>query len=129
MDAQQELFTYFVETLRKAGYDVYDTDLPDLNVDYPFIYIGPTQDIYDPYKSGRVGTAVITIDAWSDRPDLRGSFSLILDDVKKYARNLAGTAGHTWLLSGCNQQILTDSSTPTPLMHGVIDLTFKYTER
>ncbi len=129
MDAQQELFLYFLTGLRADGYSVYDTDLPGPEVPYPFIYLGPTQDIYDPYKNGLVGSVTLTLDVYSDRWDQRGSFSGILEQIKTKAHALQDTQGWNWIMTGCNQQIIPDSTTHVPLMHGVIDLTFKYSKR
>lgn len=122
MDEQQTLFTYLVETLSKS-YDVYDGMLPPEGAAYPFIYIGENQYMDDLYKGSVGATITQTIHVYHNNVRKRGTMSKIIADIKAVCREMEESAG--WLLTSCSAQILPDSTTSEPLLHGVIDVTFR----
>ena len=129
MDPQQELFSELLTTL-KTNYDVYDGALPALDVPYPFIYMGASR-LLDDYgnKTQVLGTVYQTIDVWHNDTTKRGTLSALLLAVKQAARDIGYTTNFAWRIKNITQNILTDSTTTTPLMHGVLDLEFRFSER
>lgn len=126
MDPQQELFTVLKIELEKKGYDVYDGFLPPKDTPYPFIYLADSQQIDDPNKSAVFGNVYQTIHVWHNSPKQRGTVSRILLDIKNTARRIDKTNNFSWFVRNIDQRILADTTTSTPLMHGVLEMEFKF---
>ena len=127
IDPQQELFSLLLVALRHAyPGDVYDGDLPPEGTDYPFIYMGHTQQIDSQNKQGIIGRVIQTIHIWHNNPRERGTLSEIMVDIKHIARCTHKGNFYNWDLLNLNQQILSDNTTDYPLLHGVVELEFKF---
>lgn len=132
MEAQQELFTALLTQLRAkykgTGIGVYDTFLPSEDTPYPFIYLADSQ-LVDDYgnKSMILGTVSQTIKLWHDNPKKRGTFSAILTEIKALSRAITHTDNYSFTVNNIDQRILTDDSTGTPLMYGILEIDFKIT--
>lgn len=124
MEPQQMLFGYLLTELRKKGYSVYDGVLPPKDTPYPFIYLGNSQTVDAVRKREVQGTVYQTIHVWNDDLNQRGTVSAMILDIKNLCRKLENTSG--WLLAECSSQILPDTTTNRPLMHGIIELGFKF---
>ena len=126
MDAQQELFTMLKESIEKLGFAVYDGFLPPEGTAYPFVYIADfTQDETDT-KNGVYGRVHPVIHVWHNSPRQRGTVSAMLAQIKNVCRYISHTNNHSWTVSNFNQRIFADSSTKTPLLHGVIEADFLF---
>lgn len=126
MDPQQELFTELLLQLKEKGYDVYDTFLPPEGTPYPFIYLADGQQTDDPNKTAIFGNVYQTIHVWHNNPRQRGTVSGILLDIKEICYRLEHTANFTWMVQNMNQRILPDNTTKTPLLHGLMEVEFKF---
>lgn len=127
MDPQQELFSYLLVELKKLYPDnVYDTFLPPDNTPYPFIYVGNSQLIDDANKSAVFGNVYQIIHVFHNNPKQRGTVSKMLLDIKKVSRELNHTTNFAWSLKNFSQDIMPDTSTSIPLLHGVLSLEFKF---
>lgn len=127
MDSQQELFSYLLVELKKLYPDnVYDTFLPPDNTPYPFIYVGNSQLIDDANKSAVFGNVYQIIHVFHNNPKQRGTVSKMLLDIKKVSRELNHTTNFAWSLKNVSQDIMPDTSTSIPLLHGVLSLEFKF---
>lgn len=126
MDPQQELFTILKIELEKLGYDVYDGYLPDNETTYPFVYLADSQLTDDINKTAVFGNVYQTIHVWHNNPKQRGTVSKILLNIKKTARRIDHTDNFSWSLLNVDQRLLSDDTTDTPLMHGVLELEFKF---
>lgn len=128
MDPQQELFTALLEKLRAelGEDDVYDGFLPPEDTPYPFIYLADVRQSDSQTKSGMVGTVTQTIHVWHNDPARRGTVSAILLRVKKLCMQLENTNNFGWLLTSVDTQILPDTTTKRPLLHGVLEAVFKF---
>ena len=127
MDPQQELFSYLLVELKKLYPDnVYDTFLPPDNTPYPFIYVGNSQLIDDANKSAVFGNVYQIIHVFHNNPKQRGTVSKMLLDIKKVSRELNHTTNFAWSLKKVSQDIMPDTSTSIPLLHGVLSLEFKF---
>nr|WP_296267647.1 hypothetical protein [uncultured Merdimonas sp.] len=126
VDPQQELFTELLLKLKKLGYDVYDTFLPPEGTPYPFIFIADSQQMDTQTKSAVIGNVYQTIHVWHNNPKQRGTVSQMLLDIKKVCYKLEHTENFAWMIQNVNQRILPDKTTKTPLLHGVLEVEFKF---
>ena len=60
---------------------------------------------------------------WHNDPKKRGTLSAIMDDVRQVCRDIEKKDG--WLLTSYSAQIVPDDTTSEPLMHGIINATFR----
>lgn len=126
MDPQQELFTELLLKLKDLEYDVYDTFLPPEGTLYPFIFIADSQQTDTQTKSAVMGNVYQTIHVWHNNPKQRGMVSQMLLDIKKVCYKLEHTENFDWMIQNVNQRILPDKTTKTPLLHGVLEVEFKF---
>ena len=126
MDPQQELFTALLSQLKKSEYDVYDTFLPPKNTPYPFIFLADSQQIDDQNKTAVFGDVYQTIHVWHNNPKQRGTVSKILLEIKQLCYELRSTANFAWDIRNVDQRILPDTTTAIPLLHGILDVQFKF---
>lgn len=125
-DPQQEIFTAMKTGLEKLGYDVYDGFLPPEGTPYPFIYIGENSLHDEANKTAVFGRVNQTVSVWHDSPRKRGTVSAMLLDIKSTARHIQHTKGFSWMVTSVSQQIMPDTSTGAPLVHGVLDIEFMF---
>lgn len=126
MDPQQELFTALLTKLRDMDYDVYDTFMPSEDEAYPFIFLADSQQIDDQNKTAVFGDVYQTIHVWHNNPKQRGTVSKILLEIKQLCYELKNTANFAWDIRGVDQRILPDTTTAIPLLHGILDVQFKF---
>ena len=126
IDPQQEIFTAYKLALEAKGYDVYDGALPTENTPYPFIYLGDFRESDSQLKNAVVGYVYPTIHVWHNNINQRGTVSRIILDVKKTIMGLDKTANFNWLMQALNGQIISDNTTKTPLLHGIVEATLKF---
>lgn len=127
MDAQQELFSTILDVLKAEFESVYDGFLPPEGTKYPFIYLSnSTQSDDSRVKFERMGTIHQTVDVWGSNPNRRGDVSETLMRIKSICAGIDRTDSFKWVLKSVNQQILADTSTKEPLMHGVLELEFSF---
>lgn len=126
MDPQQELFTELLLKIKDMEYDVYDTFLPPEGTPYPFIFIADSQQTDTQTKSAVMGNVYQTIHVWHNSPKQRGTVSQMLLDIKKVCYKLKYTENFAWMIQNVNQRILPDNTTKTPLLHGVLEVEFKF---
>lgn len=126
MDPQQELFSELLLKMKELGYDVYDTFLPPKGTPYPFIYLADSQQTDTPNKTTVFGNVSQTIHIWHNNPRQRGTVSKMLLDIKKICYKLEHTENFAWMVRDVNQRILSDNTTKTPLLHGLLKVEFKF---
>lgn len=129
MDPQQELFTALLTALKEQGYDVYDGYLPPEDTPYPFIYLADSHQIDDVNKTAVFGNVYQTVHVWHGSPRKRGTASEMLGDIKRICRLLRYTPSFAWDVRNIDQRILTDTTTKTPLLHGLLEVEFKFSRR
>lgn len=126
IDPQQELFIKIKLGLEALGFDVYDGELPPENTPYPFVYIGDCQQVDDTLKNAVFGNVYQTIHVWSNTPKNRGTVSSILLGIKSVCRKIEHTNNFGWTIVNTNQRIITDTTTKTPLLHGILEVEYKF---
>lgn len=125
-DSQQELFTKIKLDIEAKGYAVYDGELPPENTPYPFVYLGEFRQSDTGLKGAIVGNVYTTIHVWHNSPKKRGTVSQMLLDIKTICRHIEHTDGFSWLFNSVTQRIITDTTTKQPLLHGVLELGYKF---
>lgn len=126
MDPQQELFTKLLLEIRTLGYDVYDGYLPSEGTPYPFVYLADSQQTDDTNKTAVFGNVYQTIHIWSSTPKNRGTVSAMLLALKQMCRRIGHTENFAWDLRNAQQRILPDNTTNTPLLHGILEVEYKF---
>lgn len=122
MDAQQELFTALKLRLEAIGYAVYDGELPPENTPYPFVYFGDFRQEDRELKNAVTGTVFPTIHVWHNNKRQRGTVSRMMLDIKNTFRGIRHTNNFAWLSRNFHTQIISDNTTKTPLLHGVVEV-------
>ena len=125
-DPQQEIFSRLHFDISSKGYDVYDDYLPPENTPYPFVYMGDMQQTDDANKTAVFGNVYQTIHVWSNKPQNRGDLSKIMLEIKNICRNIDKTRNFSWFVKNVTQRIIPDNTTKTPLLHGVLEVDFKF---
>ena len=125
-DPQQEIFSRLHFDISSKGYDVYDGCLPPENTPYPFVYMGDMQQTDDANKTAVFGNVYQTIHVWSNKPQNRGDLSKIMLEIKNICRNIDKTRNFSWFVKNVTQRIIPDNTTKTPLLHGVLEIEFKF---
>ena len=124
MDPQQELFSELQVRIKALGYDVYDGGLPPDNTPYPFVYLAESRMTDTHSKTAVLGTVYQTIHVWHSKMRRRGDVSEMMAQIKRVCRSLHETKTFSWDCRSAMQQILPDTTTTTPLLHGVLDVEF-----
>ena len=125
-DPQQELFMQLKQDIEAFGYSVYDGVLPPANTPYPFVYLGDFQQTDTELKDAVHGIVYPVIHVWHNDPHKRGTVSLMMLNIKSACRNIGKTENFAWFVQSMNARIIPDNSTAQPLLHGVIEPTFKF---
>lgn len=126
VDPQQELFSELLARIKMEGYDVYDGELPPEGTPYPFVYLADSQQIDDINKSAVFGSVYQRIDVWHNNPGQRGTVSAIALGIKDACRGIEHTENFSWHLKDVSQRILADNTTKQPLLHGLLDVEFRF---
>ncbi len=126
VDPQQEIFSRLKKDITEKGYAVYDGFLPPENTPYPFVYLGNFQQTDSANKSAVFGSVYAMIHVWSDSPRSRGTVSAMLLDIKTICRQIEHTDNFSWLVQSMTQSIMEDTTTKSPLLHGVVQVNFLF---
>ena len=126
-DPQQEIFS----TLRgllivEYGEDmVYDGGIPPLSTPYPFFYLGEANENTEMHLKDATSARVsVTVHVWHDDPGKRGTVSSMITSAIVAAGSITSTSNYNVHLLDESHDILPDTSTKVPLLHGVVTLTF-----
>lgn len=125
-DPQQEIFTQIKINLEALGYSVFDGYLPPADTPYPFVYLGDCRQSDTANKTAVFGNVYLTIHVWHNNPRQRGTVSQMMLAIKQALRKIEHTTNFSWLLLSVNQQIRPDNTTKTPLLHGILEVEFKF---
>jgi len=124
MSPEQALFTKVKLIAMETDIDTYEY-LPN-NVDYPFIFIGEQfGDGIRDNKDTRFITVSQSVHIYHDNHRQRGTISSIIYDLQKEIFKIKRVGGRKVEIVDDNLQILPDNTTNTPLLHGVLDITFR----
>jgi hypothetical protein len=127
-DPQQELFTRIKLDTEALKYAVYDGFLPPPDTPYPFVYLGDNQQTDRDTKDAVIGRVHQIIHVWHNNPKQRGKVSDMMLGIKTICRNIRRTAHHSWEARNISSRIFPDNTTKTPLLHGVVEVDFYFTQ-
>lgn len=96
--------------------------LPPERTAYPFFFIGEQQSIDKANKQAVFPTVITSVHFYSDTPYRRGSDMMLVLDFTQRMRLQTRAGGYCIDVQSINQQILTDKTTSTPLLHAVLDV-------
>lgn len=102
---------------------VYNFWIAPEEVKKPFISIGTVSEGGTTLKGGTSEEVTIGFHCWSTRLDRRMEMSQILTTLEDIARRLV-IDGLSLCLTSSTRRILTDTTTTTPYLHGVVFLDF-----
>lgn len=122
MDAEQELFIALKLGIESIGYAIYDGALPPDGTPYPFVYMGDFRQSEKNHKNAVTGIVYPMIHVWHNNVKQRGTVSKMLLDIKTVCRKINRTSNYAWLFRNVNSRIITDNTTNTPLLHGVVEV-------
>lgn len=126
LDPQQEIFNTLRKTIADLGYSVYDTVLPPEGTEYPFVYLGYTQQVDERTKSQINGTVYQSVDVWHSSPKRRGDISGMMLNIKTACRAIAHTTNFSVDVLLNDQSINADDSTGITLVRGMMDFKIKF---
>ena len=125
IEPQQELFTTLKLSLESKGHKVFDDGMPGKDEPYPFDYLGENQQTDTVLKNAIMGVVHQTIHVWHDAKH-RGTVSAMLGEIKAVFYQLGHTANYAWRVQNVTTRIISDTSTGTKLLHGVIEADFHF---
>ncbi len=125
-DPQQELFSKLKTGLEAFGYSVFDGVLPPENTPYPLVYLGDCQQTDAANKTAVFGNVNLTIHVWHNNTRQRGTVSGMLLTIKEACRKIRRTDNFKWDVMNIAQNIIPDNTTKTPLLHGVLEVEWKF---
>lgn len=103
---------------------MYDGFLPPEGTQYPFVYLGDSQQNDTRTKGAVIGNVHQTIHIWHNNPKQRGTVSAMLLAVKETIWKMESKT--PFLVVSISTRILPDNTTETPLLHGVVDAELKF---
>lgn len=124
MNPYQEIFDKIIELSKEAGYSTFDF-LPDESQGYPFIYVGYQHNIDNITKTRYLGKTHIQIDVYAEY-DRRFEVSQILNDLLNIIQHNRRTPNYIYTVVNSESQIIGDTSTDIPLLHGILELEIQY---
>ena len=128
IDPQQELFSRIKMDAEAMDYDVYDGFLPPLDTPYPFVYLGDNQQTDTDTKNAVIGRVHQIIHIWHNNPLQRGTVSAMAFGIKTACRNIRRSSNFAWEARNISSRIFPDNTTKTPLLHGVVEVDFYFTQ-
>lgn len=124
---RQEIFTMCRQAaIRVMGETSVFDYLPGKEANYPFVFIGEQYGEDISYKNVVAGDCTQTIHVYHNDPGKRGSTQRMMDELLGEVRKVKHTRTFYVELVDTRTQMLTDNTTSTPLLHGVLELRFKF---
>ena len=124
---RQEIFTMCRQAaVRVLGESSVFDYLPGKETTYPFVFIGEQYGEDIRYKTVVAGDCTQTIHVYHNDPNKRGTTQNIMDHVLNEIRKMKHTRTFYIELVDTRTQMLPDNTTSTPLLHGVLELRFKF---
>lgn len=123
---QLELFSAVYQTLTDAGLSVFDGSLPPAGTPYPFTYLADCEKQEGSYKAGRGGQIYQTVHIWQADTNKRGDLLRMMETVLQRCARITKAGKYGLTMVRHSSRIVYDDTTKTPLLHGVLDLTYEY---
>lgn len=125
MSPQQSIFTLCRMVSSRVIPDTYDY-LPGEGTKYPFVFIGEQFAQDTRKKNVVIGSVQQTIHVYHNDYRKRGSTTKIMDDILAELRKQKKAGLYSIDLVGVSMRVVPDNTTSTPLLHGIMELNFKF---
>lgn len=121
MSPDQQIFNRVYALIMGLGYDVYSY-IPADGTTYPFVHIGEQFKQQEQTNKDTLDKQTqITVHVWGNDWRRRGDITQMMYAIEQAVIREFGVRGEV-----ISTQMLTDNTTNTPLMHGIIDLDIDY---
>lgn len=121
---QQSVYDAVFATSLNLGYSTYPY-LPAKDVTYPFVFVGEQFDQDIPTKSviyGLVNQTIHIYHTYKKRRELTD----MMNTLKREFRKLKKAGNYYLAVRNINAQTMIDNSTGEPLLHGIIEIEFRF---
>lgn len=120
---EQLLFDEIFKVCLNLGYNTFDY-LPE-KTSYPFVYIGEIFQQDRRTKSHLYGDVQVTVHIYNDYRK-RAETTSMRDNIKLALYNTKKAGPMNISLKNATGQILIDDTTPETLLHGILELDFRF---
>lgn len=118
----QAIYDALYSICLNLGYDAYDY-LPGKEAPYPFVFIGEIFEQSRNTKTKRIGDYQITLHIYHTEPKYnRKAVTDMREAIKREYYKLKRAYGYQMIPKRHNGQIIIDTSTNIPLLHGILEL-------
>lgn len=124
MSPQMQIFSEVFKISEGLGFSTYDY-LPAKETKLPFVFVGEQFDVDKANKTSVTGEVSQTIHIYGIYTERRNVTS-IMDDLKTEIRKLRRTSNFMVNVRGINSQTIIDDSTAQTLLHGIVEIDFKF---
>ena len=121
---QQQIYNEVYKVCLALGYPTFDY-LPANDVGYPFVFIGEQFDQDKANKTIATGNVQQTIHLYHDYTR-RGDLANMVVAIKSKLRELKHTKNFYISVNSINSRVIPDNTTAQSLLHGVIEVDFKF---
>lgn len=121
---QQTIYDAVFKASLDAGFRTFDF-LPAKDERYPFVYIGEQSDDDRVLKTAVLGEVRQTIHIYHKHTE-RGELAAMVDELRRRMWNLGKTEGKPFTCTAASGQMIPDTTTGTPLLHGIIEAVFRF---
>lgn len=121
---QLQIYNTVYKLCEDLGYDTYDY-LPPSEVSYPFIFIGEQFSQDEANKTAIHGSVQQTIHIYHTHEN-RKEVSEMIFNVQEDIRKLKNTDNYYVAIKGITNQMITDVSTDSVLIHGIVEIDFSF---
>lgn len=129
MSPGNALWTAVRAVAEDLPYDDYDY-LPGEDVPYPFIYVGEQFKQHQKRtKFNPILPSQVTVHVYHNNSNQRGMVDDILNQIKSEVARITHFGNYRFHLEEVDEQIIPDTSTGTPLLHGIIEFSFQIQQR
>jgi len=120
MSPDQQIYSRVYSLILGLGYDTYSY-LPG-DVVYPFVHIGEQFKQNERLHKDRLNAQTqLTVHVWGNDWRRRGDITKMMYAIERAIVKEFGVRGED-----ISTQLITDNSTNTPLMHGIVDINITY---
>ena len=121
---QQYIYDEVFLTSSNLGYDTYDY-LPPGSTSYPFVFVGEQFDQDVTTKSVIYGYVTQTIHVYHSHKNRR-ELTDMMNQIKASLRRLKSAGPYSLAIRSINAQTMMDDTTANPLLHGTIEVEFRF---
>ena len=120
----QQIYDELFKISLKLGYDTYNY-LPPEGTEYPFVFIGEQISTDTVNKTMVTGEVMQRIHVYGDK-DKRRRVTNMMNNLIYQIRKITHTDTFYISIKSLRKQILLDTSTNETLLHGLIEIDFKF---